>query len=61
MFFREAAQQQLQSSHLDEFRIGHTLGQGGYAIVKLATHLSTQRRVALKIYSNLSSLKAKAV
>jgi|LauGreDrversion4_2_1035121.scaffolds.fasta_scaffold3487464_1 serine/threonine protein kinase len=29
----------------------HTLGSGAFAVVKLATHVSTGRRVALKIYS----------
>jgi len=29
----------------------HTLGSGAFAVVKLALHVGTGRRVALKIYS----------
>jgi serine/threonine protein kinase len=39
----------------------HTIGSGAFAVVKLAYHLPTNRRVALKIYTNLTSLHTKAV
>ena len=35
---------------LDEFRIQRVIGTGAYAVVKLATHELTKKRVALKIY-----------
>ena len=40
------------------------LGSGAYAVVKLATHEKTKKRVALKIYGSqttLDSLKQKAI
>ena len=35
---------------LDEFRVQRVIGTGAYAVVKLATHEMTKKRVALKIY-----------
>ena len=35
---------------LDEFRVQRVIGTGAYAVVKLATHELTKKRVALKIY-----------
>ena len=43
---------------LEEFRIQRVLGSGAYAIVKLATHEKTKKRVALKIYSQVDKLDA---
>jgi serine/threonine protein kinase len=48
---------------LDEFRIQRVIGTGAYAVVKLATHEVTNKRVALKIYSGkmLDAVKRKAI
>ena len=48
---------------LDEFRVQRVIGTGAYAVVKLATHEVTKKRVALKIYSAsaLDKVKRKAV
>lgn len=35
---------------LEEFRIQRVVGTGAYAVVKLAVHAATLKRVALKIY-----------
>lgn len=48
---------------LEEFRIQRVVGSGAYAVVKLATHERTKKRVALKIYERrkLDAFKLKAV
>lgn len=48
---------------LEEFRIQRVLGTGAYAVVKLATHEITKKRVALKIYdgTKLDQTKRKAI
>ena len=48
---------------LDEFRIQRVLGTGAYAVVKLATHEATKKRVALKIYegNKLDPIKRKGI
>jgi len=48
---------------LDEFRIQRVIGTGAYAVVKLATHETTKKRVALKIYAGnmLDGVKRKAI
>ena len=48
---------------LDEFRIQRVIGTGAYAVVKLATHEVTKKRVALKIYdaTTLDQQKRKAI
>jgi serine/threonine protein kinase len=51
---REAAQQEeivFSDKHsLSEYIIGREIGKGAYAIVRIGTHIKTNRRVALKIY-----------
>ena len=48
---------------LEEFRIQRVIGTGAYAVVKLATHEVTKKRVALKIYdaNELDAQKRKAI
>jgi len=48
---------------LNEFRIQRNIGTGAYAVVKLATHEATLKRVALKVYStqNLEKMKRKSI
>jgi len=49
---------------LEEFRIQRNVGSGAYAVVKLASHELTKKRVALKIYSasqNMAPVKRKAI
>lgn len=48
---------------LNEFKIQRNIGTGAYAIVRLATHEATRKRVALKIYStlNLEKMKRKSI
>ena len=48
---------------LNEFRIQRVIGTGAYAVVKLATHELTRKRVALKIYdaNSLDQVKRKAI
>ena len=48
---------------LDEFRVQRVIGTGAYAVVKLATHELTKKRVALKIYdaTTLDEQKRKAI
>lgn len=48
---------------LNEFKIQRNIGTGAYAIVRLATHEATLKRVALKIYStlNLEKMKRKSI
>ena len=48
---------------LDEFRIQRIIGTGAYAVVKLAVHEQTKKRVALKIYNvkQLDKLKRKSI
>jgi len=36
--------------NLDDYSIGKQLGQGAYAVVKLAVHKPTGRYVAVKVY-----------
>jgi hypothetical protein len=48
---------------LEEFRIQRVIGTGAYAVVKLAVHELTKKRVALKIYAGnmLDGVKRKAI
>ena len=48
---------------LDEFRIQRIVGTGAYAVVKLAVHEQTKKRVALKIYNmkQLDKLKRQSI
>lgn len=50
-------------SYLEDYRIMRVLGSGAFATVKLATHESTGKRVALKIYSSkqVTGIQALAV
>jgi len=36
--------------NLSDFKVMHTIGTGAFAIVKLATHLESSKKVALKVY-----------
>jgi len=38
------------SKHLEEYEIEQSLGSGGYAEVRMATHMPTGHKVAIKIY-----------
>jgi serine/threonine protein kinase len=40
----------LNYTQLSEYKLGKLLGQGGFAIVREAVHISTGHRVAIKIY-----------
>lgn len=42
--------------NLDDYSIGKQLGQGAYAVVKLAVHKATGRHVAVKVYEKYKLL-----
>jgi len=47
---------------LSEFRIQRVIGTGAYAVVKLAVHERTMKRVALKLYDlKKEGVKRKAI
>lgn len=48
---------------MDEFKLQRNLGSGAYAVVKLATHEKSRKRVAIKLYqlAKLDPVKRKAV
>ena len=41
---------QIKKDKLSKYEIGHTLGKGAYAIVKIVTNILTQEKFAMKIY-----------
>lgn len=48
---------------MDDFKVMHTIGTGAFAIVKLATHVRSMQRCALKIYlsQSIEGIKRKAI
>jgi len=41
---------------LSDYAIGHTIGKGSYAIVKVATERLTTKKVAIKTYDKIKLL-----
>jgi MAP/microtubule affinity-regulating kinase len=47
---------QMYSGNIEEYALGQTLGFGAYAVVKLASHLKTQEKFAIKTYEKVKLL-----
>ena len=46
----ENSRDSLYTGHIDQYSLGHTLGFGAYAVVKLAAYLPTNLQYAIKTY-----------
>lgn len=56
---RDQLKENLKNCRIEDFEfVGKTLGQGGYAIVRVAYHRGTRERYAIKTYNRLKGVDA---